>query len=414
MAVGKESQENDLTILLYSLDKDITQVLDESVNGWVLDDEGLGQRMPVQFQDDGEHVYFVLHDRSYRELRYQYAWSDGTINESKLPIPDENWSGFTASSDNVYRHYANGGLFLGTELVYPTHKLPFWSEVWVNGTHKIIYSGGELDRSSQNQYTNRINVFDADRLEEKTLYTGLYHDSTMIGSSKDGKWIYVSAREPVHQTALQPTFGEGDGKLLAHVRQNVDLPIALYLNETKLQLEHSPISVDDYALFVPLRELLEAAEWKITWQAERQTILGEKTGRTDRAFKFNIGESRAEFNGRVVELPIELRLVGDTTYMYAGILQKLGMMLEWDDSKRVLFIRQMPETGGVVLPDGSKYEGELLGDVPSGKGMLFDKVGRLIYEGEFKAGKFHGQGKLYSETGQPVYFGAFELGEKRE
>ncbi|MNY47946.1 MORN repeat protein [compost metagenome] len=100
--------------------------------------------------------------------------------------------------------------------------------------------------------------------------------------------------------------------------------------------------------------------------------------------------------------------------MYAGILQKLGMRLEWDDSKRVLFIQQIPETGGVVLSDGSKYEGELLSDVPSGKGMLFDKLGRLIYEGEFKAGKFHGQGKLYSETGELEYSGAFDQGNKIE
>ncbi|MNR03378.1 hypothetical protein D3C85_1192680 [compost metagenome] len=64
MIVGKEFHEDDLTLLLYSLDQDTTQVLDESVNGLVLDDQGIGRRMPVQFTDNGEYVYFALYDRS--------------------------------------------------------------------------------------------------------------------------------------------------------------------------------------------------------------------------------------------------------------------------------------------------------------------------------------------------------------
>ncbi|GAB2700859.1 stalk domain-containing protein [Paenibacillus thermoaerophilus] len=410
--VGDEDQTEGLSVMLYSLESGTARVLEESIEGAPPHDQGFGRKMAVEFRDDGKQVYFVLHDgESYREIRYAYDWEQDEIRSVQLPIPDEYWSGYSASSDGQYRLYANGGLYRGEERL--DYEANWWSEHWLDGTHRLVHSADDY-QADQLQYTGSIRVLDAGSMEEKTLYEGLYHYFRIIGTSGDGNWIYVSASQPFHAVAVLPAFGSRNGKLDARFTPNADQPIAVYLDGARLNLEHPPLGIDDEALYVPMREVLEAAGWKISWQTEGQRIVAEKSGRSNRAFSASIGSAYGEFNGRREELPLAPRLVGDTTYLYAGILQMLGMKLDGDDHKRVLFIRQTPETGGLVLPDGSKYEGGLKDEQPSGQGMLFDKLGRLIYEGGFENGVFHGSGRLYDENGKIEYAGQFERGEKAE
>lgn len=53
--------------------------------------------------------------------------------------------------------------------------------------------------------------------------------------------------------------------------------------------------------------------------------------------------------------------------------------------------------GHLVLPDGSRLEGDWKNDVLEGEGRLFYSSGKLAYEGSFKEGQFHGHGVMYSE-----------------
>jgi hypothetical protein len=49
-----------------------------------------------------------------------------------------------------------------------------------------------------------------------------------------------------------------------------------------------------------------------------------------------------------------------------------------------------------------------------GKGMFFDKEGKLIYDGEVKDGKLNGKGKLFTKEGKLAYEGDFVDGEKMD
>ena len=62
--------------------------------------------------------------------------------------------------------------------------------------------------------------------------------------------------------------------------------------------------------------------------------------------------------------------------------------------------------------DGSVYEGDVVGGLYDGEGVLTFKDGS-VYTGAFKEGKYHGKGKLVNADGS-VLSGVFECGELRE
>ncbi|MGE5416818.1 MAG: hypothetical protein ACM3UZ_08675 [Acidobacteriota bacterium] len=67
-----------------------------------------------------------------------------------------------------------------------------------------------------------------------------------------------------------------------------------------------------------------------------------------------------------------------------------------------------PKLGTWTAPDGSKYKGYLLNDVPEGKGELVTPNG-IKYVGEFKNGKYDGKGTL-TQPGGSKYVGDFKNG----
>ncbi|WP_256832000.1 MULTISPECIES: stalk domain-containing protein [unclassified Paenibacillus] len=183
---------------------------------------------------------------------------------------------------------------------------------------------------------------------------------------------------------------------------------AVHLNGKNLKLQHAPIE-EKAGFLIPLREVLEASGWKITWYDEDQTITAEKqTGNQNHSLKVSIGYSRGAFNGNMLDLPVPPRLVDGTAYLPATALQHLDMKLDWDEAKRVLIIEEAPEARTFVYLNGSRYEGELFGGVPNGRGKLYSAEGRLIYEGEMANGLAHGSGKLYNKDGTLQYSGSFK------
>lgn len=59
---------------------------------------------------------------------------------------------------------------------------------------------------------------------------------------------------------------------------------------------------------------------------------------------------------------------------------------------------------------GWKYNGSFINGLESGKGILYNKIGKIIYNGDWTNGSFHGFGKLYSNTTK--YEGQFTNGKK--
>lgn len=415
MAVGKPELEPHMAILLYSTVDGTTQVLAESLTGWAPEDPGFGRRMPVTFYDDGERVTFALDKREpYGQWNYTLTWQDQQPVVWEPPAAAAGWSGFTSTSDRQYRFYANGGIYRGSESVYSGMELSYWQSGWVNGTHLWAASHNDYNRQGNELYTGSITLFDADRLEQRTLYSGLYYDSGYIGSSRDGHYLYVQARQPVVGSPLpDDPFGRADGKLLVEVKPDTRAPIVFYIQGKRFVPQQAPF-LENRALYVPLRETLEEAGWTVTWGATDQVITGRKSGRSEDKFQFTINSGEARFNGRSVSLPLAPKLVDGTTYMYAGILQMIGMKLDWDTVKQVMTIEVRSETGGLTLSDGTWYEGGLRGNIPWGVGRQLTTEGRLLYEGEFENGLYHGPGKLFDvTTGKLVYTGTFVEGTAR-
>jgi hypothetical protein len=413
MAIGEETQEKDFSIAMYSLENDTIQVLAEKVAGWVPTDLAMGGRLPIQFVDDGDKVYFVLQERgTSQEVRYAYSWNADTIQDWNPPIPKTTWSVFSASSDHVFQYYSDAGIYRDKNLIMDAQKLQLADSHWLNATHSMAYLSYEIEHTANKQFTTSLQLFNADNLQQKALYTGLHTESRLLGSSPDGQWIYVNARQPGIGTALPPdSFGQGDGKLLAPVNSDSSLPTAVYMDDKKLNLI-LPVIIENHQLYLPLRAVMEAGGWHITWNSKRKEVTGKKNILRDREFTFLIDGITGTFNSKTGILPIAPKLIDGTTYLSAGILQMLGMKLEWDDSKKVLFISDLPGAGGISYSNGTRYEGQLSGDTANGVGKLFGPEGQLIYEGMFANGKYHGQGKLYDLNGKLQYAGTFTDGQQ--
>ncbi|MFD0697881.1 stalk domain-containing protein [Paenibacillus sp. GCM10027628] len=408
MAVGTEDQENNISIMIYNLDDKKLKVLADKLYGSLPVDQGFGRRMPVQFADDGECVYFVLNELDpYRELRYMYSKKEDRIQTWKPPVDESGWSGFLATDDSIYRYYYNAGLYRGERR---TSGIDVISSpgVWLSGTHQMAFFEYNYSNKDNRQYTNNIQLLDADTLQHTAIYQGIYYDSQLIGSSKDGKWLYVNARAPLKGAPLQERrFGQGEDKLQGEVSTDTSAT-AVYINERKMLLKH-PLHVEQ-TLYVPLREVLEAVNWRVDWVAESQKIMVRSTD--SQTAELVLNDSHVVFNEMATALTYTPILIGDTTYLPAGTLQKLGFAVQWDDSKRVLFLQEIPSTGGITNDKGQRYEGELKQTIPSGVGMLFNAQGKLLYEGQFEAGQYHGRGKLYDEEGHLVYEGMFSHGTR--
>ena len=49
----------------------------------------------------------------------------------------------------------------------------------------------------------------------------------------------------------------------------------------------------------------------------------------------------------------------------------------------------------VTLPNGMQYEGEMMGELPHGNGILYSN-GRILFSGTFQYGRYHGYGTLHN------------------
>lgn len=66
------------------------------------------------------------------------------------------------------------------------------------------------------------------------------------------------------------------------------------------------------------------------------------------------------------------------------------------------------QSGTITLPDGARYSGQYINNIPNGKGHL-EAADGTVYDGDFKNGKFEGKGKLV-QFNKWEYEGAFKDG----
>jgi hypothetical protein len=190
MALGMEGQEGDYDLVIRHLDTGKEQRISGALKGMAPHSELNGNKMPVTFFDDGKDLYFFMrHKAEFKELRYRYSWSTQKVSAWNPPIPEDTWSGFSASSDGMYQLYANGGLFRGTEHIAD----PPYSDVWLNGTHRFVYHDYDQQAPDSSRYKEQIKLYDADHGTTQTVATNLFINTAILGTSPDGKWIYVQS-----------------------------------------------------------------------------------------------------------------------------------------------------------------------------------------------------------------------------
>jgi hypothetical protein len=190
MAVGTEGQEGDFDLVIRTLATGEEQRIKQALRGGAPYSEVSSGRVPVSFEDDGRYVYFQMRDKNaYKELRYKYSWETKTVTAWTPPIPAEAWASFTSSSDGVYQLYPNGGLYKGTQHIADQPSFGYW----LNGTHTVVYLEYDTQAPETSRYREQIKVYDADRQTARTIAAKLYDDTSIIGTSPDGKWIYVKS-----------------------------------------------------------------------------------------------------------------------------------------------------------------------------------------------------------------------------
>ncbi|MFM1650655.1 hypothetical protein ACI7RC_00985 [Brevibacillus sp. B_LB10_24] len=192
LAVGEEQQQANLDLVVYALENGTFERLSGALKGNVPPNELSGNPLPIYFYDDGEYVYFAMRDPDKQaELRYMYSWQTKQISTWNSPVDEDAWSGFSSSSDGKYKMYPNAGLYKGKELVYQDINVP--GNYWINGTHLMVGHKYE-DVPDGVAPQESITLFDADTQKRWAIMEHLPGGNWVIGSSADGKWIYLTSK----------------------------------------------------------------------------------------------------------------------------------------------------------------------------------------------------------------------------
>ncbi|RNB91271.1 hypothetical protein EDM56_06735 [Brevibacillus fluminis] len=188
LAVGKEDQNADLDLIVRNLATGEQQRFPQALKGNIIESEVSTSKLPVTFADDGKRVTFVMQDKkAFKELRYQYGWKTRTVQAWNPPVAEDSWSGYTVSDDNLYQLYPNAGLYKGTVKISDEIR----DGVWLNGTHRFAFLELDARSSDDAPQTQSLHLYDADANHAQQIAGSLWPDASIVGTSRDGKWIYV-------------------------------------------------------------------------------------------------------------------------------------------------------------------------------------------------------------------------------
>lgn len=167
-----------------------TLLLKQEIIGGIQQSYSTDERYPIKLFDDSQEVYFEMQnpkgEMSNGELndmvRYRFNWQSKKLAKWDSPGPKNVWLSLKASDDGRFKVYANGGLYDGNKLLVSSESKPSLDYgVWIPQTHDYAMIEYEDNQGS-------LVILHAGTLQE-TIYENI--KGSPVGTSKDGKWIYV-------------------------------------------------------------------------------------------------------------------------------------------------------------------------------------------------------------------------------
>lgn len=188
LAVGTKTQTKDYDLIVYELATDKQKRYPAVLKGEVPLSELSGAEIGVSFYDNGKTVTTMMRvPNKYEEQRFQYDWQTAQISQWKPPIPLDTWSGYRISADGLYQLYANGGLYKGSQLISGDTQ---YDQIWLGNTHQLLRSIYPYATTKDFPQAG-LYLYDADTKTTKQISTVT---NRVIGSSPDGKWIYLEGK----------------------------------------------------------------------------------------------------------------------------------------------------------------------------------------------------------------------------
>ncbi len=203
LAVGDQEQTKDFDLMILNLRTDEQQRYSRVITGSVPENMMSGDAMPITIKDDGKRIYFrtKVEGADQEEVNHYYDWETKKVVVWQPPDGVTGWSGFTQSSDDVFRLYANGGLYKNNQRVEtPFDMMNYYGGFWIPDTHLYVV----IDRVSDMRW---IVMLDADTLEFTTIAESVSDHVQLKSLTSDGKWITATLRD---EPQLRITSGEQD------------------------------------------------------------------------------------------------------------------------------------------------------------------------------------------------------------
>ena len=191
MLVGDSAETNGkFRIVIHHVDTGKQEQLNKEIFANAPTSQVSDARLPVEFHDDGEYVYFLMKNANGGDLYYQLDLQ--TLQASSWVTTDrpDAWAGLKLSSDGVYRLYPNAGLYKANQKV--SQELNLFNGEWIRGTHQIAVRDFDPNADPNSNSRGQLKLFDADRQTFTEIASGLPSATEIVGTSADGKWIYVS------------------------------------------------------------------------------------------------------------------------------------------------------------------------------------------------------------------------------
>lgn len=149
---------------------------------------------------------------------------------------------------------------------------------------------------------------------------------------------------------------------------------------------HQSPVLKDGSTTVEFRPIFEKLGLDIEWNESKQNVTGTSQGKS---LSLILGQEEANVNGSITSLPTAPFLNQGYTFVPLRFVgEATGRKVLWDANLKAVYI----------------YD-------PATEGKLYDDNGALLYEGQLKNGQMNGKGKLYHDNGSVWYDAVFRNNE---
>lgn len=132
----------------------------------------------------------------------------------------------------------------------------------------------------------------------------------------------------------------GDGVLTRIVVGSGENPIAVYLNDKKINFDVPPI-IDSGRTLVPLRAIFEAMGMAVNWDSSTSTVTALGNGNS---ISMRVNETAAIVNGETRTMDVPSKIIdGRTLVPVRFIAESVNAKIEWDGTNRIVDIKYTPD-----------------------------------------------------------------------